>query len=216
MAQSALTRHWKFILSISVITAALSIAVSLLLSPLEYRAQVRLFISPTVSPSGVLYDDYTALKSAEQIGETLSNVIRTSLFQEKVIAQLQSMSHSAAQNIFPVMEEGDAYARRAQWQSHVDPLVLKGTGILTISTFHIEKEKAEILATSVATVAIQEVPNYVPGKVTVRIVDPALASPYPIRPNIPLRALFGFIFGGLFAGMYWYLKPSPRPFDFGM
>lgn len=216
MAQSAITRHWKFILSVSVITAALSIAVSLLLSPLEYRAQVRLFISPTVSPSGVLYDDYTALKSAEQIGETLSNVIRTSLFQDKVIAQLQTMSHSAAQNIFSVTEERDAYTRRAQWQSHVDPLVLKGTGILTISTFHTEKEKAEILATSVAHVAIQEVPNYVPGKVTVRIVDPALATQYPVRPNIPLRALFGFIFGGLFAGMYWYLKPSPRPFDFGI
>lgn len=215
MAQSAITRHWKFILSISVITAVLSVAVSLVLSPLEYRAQVRLFISPTVSPSGVLYDDYTALKSAEQIGSTLSNVIRTSLFQDKVIAQLASSSNSAAHDIIPTTET-DAYARRAQWQSQVDPLVLKGTGILTISTFHTEKEKAEILATSVAQVAIQEVPNYVPGKVTVRIVDPALATQYPIRPNIPLRALFGFIFGGLFAGMYWYLKPSPRPFDFGI
>lgn len=214
MAQSALNRHWKFILAISLITAVLSVAVSVALSPLEYRAQVRLFISPTVSPSGVLYDDYTALKSAEQIGQTLSNVIRTTLFQDKVIAAITDEKDSALHDV--VAASDDQYARRTKWQSQVDPLVLKGTGILTISTFDVDKLHAEQLATMVANVAIQEVPNYVPGKVTVRIVDPALSTQYPVRPNIPLRALFGFIFGGLFAGMYWYLKPSPRPFDFGI
>ncbi len=214
MAQPAIHRHWKFILSVSLLTAVLAVVVSLLLSPLEYRAQVRLFISPTVSPSGVLYDDYTALKSAEQIGQTLSNVIRTTLFQDKVIAAITDAKDSALHDV--VAASDDQYVRRTKWQSQVDPLVLKGTGILTISTFDVDKLHAEQLATMVANVAIQEVPNYVPGKVTVRIVDPALSTQYPVRPNIPLRALFGFIFGGLFAGMYWYLKPSPRPFDFGI
>jgi len=214
MAQSALNRHWKFMLAISLITTVLSVVVSVVLSPLEYRAQVRLFISPTVSPSGVLYDDYTALKSAEQIGQTLSNVIRTTLFQDKVIAAISDAKDITLQELVDVSD--DQYSRRTKWQSQVDPLVLKGTGILTISTFDVDKVRAESLATVVANVAIQEVPNYVPGKVTVRIVDPALATQYPVRPNIPLRALFGFIFGGLFAGMYWYLKPSPRPFDFGI
>lgn len=200
--------HWKFMGSVSVAAAIAAVALSVVLSPLEYRAQARLLITPQVAPSGVLYDEYTALKSAEQVGQTLSNVMRTTLFQDKV---LTSRDGDVLQPIAT-----DIRQRRSDWQRQVDPLVLKGTGILTISTFDTDAVRAERIANVVAETVITEAQTYIPGKISIRMVDPALATKYPVRPNIPLRALFGFIFGGLFAGMYLYVIPQKHDHYFGL
>lgn len=203
-----LSRHWKFLCGVSVGAMTAAVLLSVLIAPLEYRAQARLLITPQIAPSGVIYDEYTALKSAEQIGETLSNVIRTTVFQDKVLA---SPGGSILQ---PVAT--DTRTRREQWFKQVDPLVLKGTGIVTISTFDTDSARAEKIAQVVSETIITEAQNYIPGKVAIRIVDPALATRYPVRPNLPLRALFGFILGGLFAGLYLYITDQPRDHYFGI
>ncbi len=195
---SLIASHWKFIFLIASISSALAVGASLF-QPLEYRATVQLLVTPIISNSGVLYDQYTALKSAELVSETLSSFSKNLLFLEKVVAT----PGGRELDNFPE----DPRLRRKMWTKKIDPLAIKGTGGLILSVYDTDRARAQTLARVVAETIISEGPNIIPGKIDIRIVDPPILSKYPVRPNLPLRLLFGFVFGGLFAGIYIYIRP---------
>lgn len=201
---SLIAYHWKFIFGVAVVTSVIVLLFSLLW-PLEYRSTVRILVTPIVTPSGVVYDQYTALKSAEHIAETLSSIIHTILFQGKVL----SSQYAVGLDNF----DTDLRIRRKQWAKKIDPLVIKGTGIISISVYDEEKTRAENLSRAVSETLVKEASGFVPGRISLRVVDPPITSRFPVRPNLPLRFVFGFIFGSLFAGVYVYMTPHTKRHD---
>lgn len=196
--------HYRFIFGSGVVTALIVVIISLLL-PLEYRASVRLFVSPVISSSGVVYDQYTALKTAEQISDTLGSVVRTMLFQSKVLGS----SYGEGLDIF----SDELRVRQREWWKKIDTISIKGVGVLLISAFDEDKVMAEKFSRAVAETLVLEGSHFLPGKVTIRIVDPPIVSRFPVRPHLPFRALFGFVFGGLVASVYLYVAPHSKLHD---
>ncbi len=201
---SLITRHFKFIGGIGCVTAVVVMLLSFF-QPLEYRAAVRILVTPVVASTGVVYDQYTALKSAEHIAETLSNVVSTILFQSKVLASPYATGLDTFDN--------DLRIRRKQWNKKIDPLVVKGSGVLVVFAYDEDKRRAEQLAGAIAHTLVAEAGSFLPGKVSVRIIDPPIASKFPMRPNLLLRGLLGFIFGGMIASAYVYHMPHTKHHD---
>lgn len=172
---------------------------------LEYRATARLLITPFVSSTGEVFDQFTALKSAEQMGNTLSQVSETTLFQNRVL--------SSPYNIRPELFEVDARKRRKEWSKKIQADVVPGSGVLVVSAFDQSPDRAAALASAVSDALVTSGQDYLPGQVEIRLVDPPLLSRYPVRPNIAFRALAGLMFGVLIAVIYVFMKPHNRRHD---
>ncbi len=196
-----LSYHWRFIFGIGIFASIISVMVSFLW-PLEYSATTRLLITPFVSSSGEVFDQFTALKSAEHIGNTLSQVIHTTLFQNRTLA--------TSYNIHPELFETDPRKRRKEWSEKIYPAVVSGTGVLSVTVFDEDTQRAYALAQAVADVLVTNGNEYLPGKVDIKLVDPPLLSRYPVKPNLLFRALAGLLFGMLFAAWFILLEPHTQ------
>ncbi|MAG11200.1 MAG: hypothetical protein CMI52_00105 [Parcubacteria group bacterium] len=199
-----ISAHWRFILIVGIVAGLLVGGLSFF-QTLEYRATSRLLITPFVSNTGEVFDQFTALKSAEQMGNTLSQLSETTLFQNRVI----KVPYDIRADLF----ENDARKRRKQWSKTVQVDVVPGSGVLVVSIFDESKNRAVALSRAVSDVLVSSGHEYLPGQVEIRLVDPPLLSKYPVRPNIPFRALAGLLFGMLLAVVYVFITPHNRRHD---
>lgn len=164
------------------------------IQPRQYRATTRLLI---IQKEGPALDAYSALKSSERIGASLSQLIETSSFFADVASRNPSFGDSFSD---------DPTVRRRQWQRTVDSRVTAGTGILAIETYHGDKDQALALADAVAATVQQRVAQFWPGNVQTQIVDFSVVSKYPARPNIPLNIVAALFFGALLSGVIIVLR----------
>lgn len=167
--------------------------VAIFVQPLRYGATVRLLI---IQRSTIGIDPYTAVKSAERIADSLSQVIYTQDFFNKVLKQDPSID----QTNFPT----DPSNRRAAWQSAVRTSLVTGTGLLSVTALSEDKTEATKIAQSIADVLTVSGKDYISGDLDVKLVDSPIVSRYPISPNIPLGVGLGFG-GGLLAGIFYVL-----------
>lgn len=203
-----LSAHWKFVLIIGLLAAVLAVGFSLF-SPLEYRSSSRLLITPYVSSAGEVFDQYTALKSAEQMVDTLTQIIHTTLFQNRV---LQSPYDIKAERF-----ESEPRERRKEWAKKVKPEITPGTGVLVVSVYDVDPVRSREITEAVSETLVNGGKDYLPGQVKITLIDPPLVSKYPVRPNLLFRALLGLLFGAFFASAYTILHPHNRRHDeFGL
>ncbi len=196
--------HWRFILVVGFLASLLTVGLSLL-RPLEYRATSRLLITPYVASSGEVFDQFTALKSAEQMGNTLKQVVDTTLFQNRVM--------QAPYDIRPHLFETDPRKRRKEWSEKVHVDIIPGSGVLVVSVFDVDRGRAVNIGKAVSDTLVNSGQEYLPGQVEVRLVDPPLLSRFPVKPNIAFRALAGLLFGVLLAVVYVFAHPHNRKHD---
>jgi len=168
-----------------LITAG-AIALSLIFSliqPFQYSAKTRILVIPA---SGGM-DAYSALKSAEAIGENISQIIYTTSFFDKVIQEGKNI-----QNVWST----DEIKKRKQWQETAKTEVIYGTGMVDITVYHKDKEQASLIASTIADVLSKEGRNYfgMPG-LQITMVSSPLLSRYPVKPNLLLNTLMGFLLG---------------------
>lgn len=195
---SLVTTHWRTITLFGATAAVLAVLVSFV-RPLEYRATVRLL----VVPRGTLgIDPYTVLKSAERIGDTLSQVVHTSNFFEKVISNTR---YRIDQGRFPQ----DEAKRRRMWKRKVDPMVVRGTAVFGISVYDKRRDEALEIAGAIAEVFATQGWEYIPGDVQLKVVDAPVATKFPVRPHVGVRALLGFALGAL-AGLLYVIFHTHR------
>lgn len=186
-------REWKKVLGVAVLVALISTLFSFV-RPLEYSATLRLLV---IQRSALGLDPYTAIRSAERVSEHLANVVYTSSF----LAQVMAPEFDIDQAIF----KRDARKRREQWQRMVETEVARGTGILTVTTYHPRRAEAERIATAIGSVLQSAGWTYVGGSATdlqVRVVDEPIASRFPVRPAVPANAFGGLILGALIGAAY--------------
>lgn len=186
-------REWKRVLGTAVLVALLATLFSFV-RPLEYSASLRLLV---IQRSALGLDPYTAIRSAERVSEHLANVVYTSSFFEQVMAP----EFNVDQSIFKL----DARKRRDKWQRMVETQVARGTGLLTITAYHPQRDEAERIATAIGSVLQTAGWTYVGGSAAdlqVRVVDEPIASRYPVRPPVSANAFGGLVLGALVGALY--------------
>lgn len=177
-----------------IIFALLGGAVSLLF-PMQYSAVSQVLIISR-SMSGV--DPYTQSKSAQQVGENLAELIKTTDFYSKVVNSGSTFDRSIWQNL-------NDRNRRKKWQSDVRPSVVYGTSLLRLQTYSYTLEEAKNFNDAVAATVVSRGTDYVGGDIILKQVDDPLVSRFPTRPNVIINSAAGFLIGALLASL-WVMK----------
>lgn len=180
-----LFRRYRLIVFAGIIVCVAAVAVSLIF-PLEYRADAQVLV---ISKSRYGVDPYTAVKSAEQVGENLAQVVKTNDFFLKTMGQ---PGYDIDKSRF---ENASERLKRKYWQKAMDVSVVYGTGVLNVSAFNKDPRKAEQLAGAIATTLVSSGWEYVGGDVSFKIVDEPVATRFPARPNLLLNGILGLLVG---------------------
>ncbi len=195
---------WKRILAFAIVSALVGGALSFLF-PLQYSSTTRLLIIQR-QLSGA--DPYTAIKASERISDNLSQAIYTTSFFDKVL----ETDFDIDRTVF----KADEHKRRKQWAQMIGTQVMRGSGMIVLTVYHVDKEQATQIARAVAYVLTTEGWQYVGGgDLEVKIVDQPLQSRFPVKPNIPANVLMGFALG-LIAGSGYVLMTSQKKGLFGI
>lgn len=183
----SLIRRSRLIIFAGVVLAIVAAAVSLLFT-LEYRADAQVLI---MSKSRYGVDPYTAVKSSERVGENLLQVVKTNDFFLKVMNQPgYAIDKSRFENV-------SERVKRERWQKALSVSVVYGTGVLNVSAYNKNKASAEQLASAAAQALVDSGWEYVGGDVGFKLVNQAVATNYPVRPNLLLNAILGFVVGAV-------------------
>lgn len=186
-----LKKQWRLLVVVGIILAGLSGVVSALL-PLEYRAEADVLV---ISKSRYGVDPYTIVKSAERVGENLAEIMKTDDFFEKVLANnTVEIDTSKFENV-------PDRVRRRRWRQSVQGEVVYGTSVLKIRTYHTDPGSASALAAATANTLASRGWEYVGGDVDIRVVNNPAVSRYPVRPNVLLNILGGFVVGVILMGL---------------
>ena len=183
---------------VGLLVAAMSGALTLLF-PLEYRAETQVFILSR-TPAGV--DPFTLAKTAERIGANLAQIVYTSSFFDRVLL-------IARDQVNKEQFGADDRAQRKNWRKTVDVGVVPGTGFLRVAAFHEDPRQAGVIAQAIVSTLVDKGWEYVGGEVQIKAVDNVTLSRFPVRPNILLNIVMGFIIGA-FGVMVFELFRAPR------
>lgn len=186
-----LSKRWKFIFLIGLFVAALSFGTSLLF-PLKYRADAQVLI---ISKTRYGVDPYTVVKSAERVGENLVQVMKTDDFMQKVRG-IEGYSPD-----WSVLDKLNERQRRRAWPKMVSGSVVYGTGVVNVGVYHQNPETAKQFAGAVAQTLSSKAWEYVGGDVIIKVVNSPIATRWPVKPNVPLNTVLGFIGGAFLAAL---------------
>jgi capsular polysaccharide biosynthesis protein len=177
-------RRWTFVAVVTLVVLLVTLAVTLF-QPFEYESEVKILV---IQKSAVGIDAYSASKSAERIGNNLSEIIYSSSFFSKVLVAGFAIDKS----YFP----NDEDKRRKKWQESVAADVPSGTTILDVRVYHPVREQATTIAETISYVLERQAPEYIGiPDVELKVVDAPLTSKYPVKPNFLVNLLLGVIVG---------------------
>ncbi len=191
-----LLRSVPKVLVAGAVGCVLAVGLSLL-QPLEYRSTTKVLVIPKIS--GV--DPYTASRSAETVADQLASMLATSSIYNAVLSQSSVDRAYFPQNIIQFQNA---------WSDAVTASVTRGSGILTINAYHTNPKKAEALAEAVAHVYVADGWKYVTGEITMQVIDEAVNSRYPVRPNILVNGVTGLFLGFFGGGGYVVISHERR------
>ena len=173
----------KTILLISTAGLLLASLISFI-SPFEYKATTGLLILPKAT---VGLDAYSAIKTSERIGENLATIVHTSSFFDKLA--------DTGYNIdFSYFNQESKNKLKVQWGNMVGAYVRYNTGLLYVDVYHESQEQAVFIAQAISNILITQNDEYLAheGFVEVKMVDEAIVSERPVKPNFIRNALLGF------------------------
>lgn len=190
-AHKRFVRQWKIMALVGVMSALGAMLITLLFFPLEYRADAQVLV---ISKTRYGVDPYTVVKSAERVGENIAAVMRTNDFFEKVWEQ---SAYKPDKSYFERVPERTKLKR---WSKSVQPSVVYGTGVLTISGYGRTSKQAIALAGAAADAIVAHGWEYVGGDVTLKVVNKPVVTGWPVRPNVFMYGMVGFFAGLILAG----------------
>ena len=198
-----LNRPIKIILIGMMVGLALAAAYTFF-QPRLYAATARVLVTQTAA-SGL--DPYTAIKTSERVGASLSQLINTSTFMKTALARAQGFSEYDFFYRPKTDAPADDAGRLAIWNAAVSAKTVTDTGILKITVFHPACDQAKILAGAVAQQLVDQAPGYFGPGVRAQLVDEPLCSSGPVKPNFLKNLAAGALFGLLFSGILLLSKP---------
>lgn len=180
---SILYQKRRIILVSGLIGLVFALAVSLF-QPLEYRAEASVLVIPRFAGDG-----YQATRSAEKYATTLTSVLSSMSFYEKVVA--------ADPSVATVFSGTDVKIRKA-WGKAIDGSVKPDTGILNLAVYAKDQDTSEDILATAIRVLENDGASYLGGNASVLLytINQPIVSRFPARPNYPVN-----VFGGLVLGM---------------
>ena len=191
-----LEREWPRLLWGGFLGVAFLASLSFTL-PKQFSSTMRLLV---VQANVAGLDPYTAVKSTEQIAGSVRELTYTSLVANRVLSETDGLDTE----YFPE----DEYRRRRTWQKTVEVGLVPGTGILTVTVFHPERDQARRLVEGVARQIIEQTPNF-GYNAQAKVIDTPLPSRWFARPDIVLNGLFGGLIGVFLALLSLFFKEIP-------
>lgn len=189
--------NWPRVLLYSVLGLVAAILLSLL-RPLEYSATTRIGITQDLGS----VDAYTASRSAERIADNLADAVTHTVVYDAILDHYPDVD--------PNYFGGSENKKRQKWAKAVTTSVTRGNGLLTVRIYHTNPEQARILASAIAEYLTSDGWRYTSGTgINIQLVDDVLVSAWPVRPNLIMNGLSGFLLGGL-AGSAFLLIQSER------
>ncbi|MFC1598376.1 YveK family protein [Patescibacteria group bacterium] len=199
--QSTLRKYMKDAWIIPVLACLAAGAVILTLALVktpEYSSEFQVLVVQRYT----LTDSYTAVKSAEKVSQNLADVISTSTFLDQVLAY-GGVDLSELQQL-------DEAEKRETWEQMVEADVVSQTAMLKVTAYDEDPAEAEKLANAVGNVLLEHGSEYhgAPDTISLKIVDKALTSDRPTRPNLLLNGLAAGLFGAILGLLVVLLRPS--------
>jgi len=186
-----LKKHWDIVALLMGIAVVITLVISII-QPFKYEAKTRLLV---IQNQVSHLDAYTATKSAEKIGKNLSEVVASTAFYKDVVTLYPEIK-----NEFPT----DPIKLRKEWKQDVVANIVPETGILEISAFNEDKQKASELLTTISYAIVNQGDKYHGGgtSVSIQVIDDVYVSRFPVRPSIFLNLTFALIAGFLIGFAY--------------
>lgn len=175
------------------------VMIATFIKPLEYRATTRLLV---VQSSEQAADSYTIARS----NYYLSNILAQVVYSDSFFHEVQGSDYAIDKNSF----SNNYNKRKKQWDDMVDTQALNDTGIIVINTYNKDKNQALLFNEAIADTLKTNHKEYhgMGDKVSIKILDSASVTDWPVKPNIILNILFGII-TGLMAGIgFSYIFPE--------
>jgi capsular polysaccharide biosynthesis protein len=194
----SIQKNWEIVALITGIAVVATLVIAVV-SPFQYQATSKVLI---IQNQLANLDAYTSTKSAEKIGQNLSEVVSSTTFYNEVIKA----------NPRVAMEfSSDEVQRRKEWKKDVEASIVPETGILEISAYNTDKRISAEMAQTVTAVLISKGREYHGGgdTVTMQIIDDVYVGKYPVRPNLPLNLAFALVLG-LVAGSVFVVLQEAR------
>ncbi|MBI2038116.1 MAG: hypothetical protein HYT15_04300 [Candidatus Magasanikbacteria bacterium] len=189
-----LVKHTRLIVVWGLVFALLSVASSLFF-PRQYSATSELLI---ISRDRTGTDPYTQARSAEKIGSNLAQVIGTTDFFNKVISSIAVFDRE------PWTDLNDRQQRK-KWTKDVRANMLYGVSVMSVKVYSYDQAEAVNLSKAVSAVLVSQGWEYLGGDVAIKLISEPLASRWPVRPNLLLNGIVGFLAGSLL-GVLWVLR----------
>lgn len=190
-----LSQYFKLIMVWGILFAIVAGGVSLLF-PKQYSAESQVLIISR-DRSGV--DPYTQAKSAERIGESLAQIMKTTDFYNKVLNSSPSSTAVFDKRVWQELSERD---QRKKWEKDVVGEVVTGASLLKITVYADTPEEALRFSGAVTKTLVDRGWEYVSGDVVIKPVDDALVSDFPARPNMVVNAGIGFWVGVVLSSLW--------------
>lgn len=188
---------WPVLLASGLAGLCLALLVSLF-QPLEYRAEASIMVIP-----GFTGDGYQASRSAEKYATTLTSILPSMSFYQKVAVADPRVTGS--------FQGSDTKVRRA-WKKAIDGTVKPNTGIVDLKVYTRERLASEEVMAAVLRVLEEEGASYLGGNASVLLytINQPLVSRFPVRPNYPVNLLGGFVFGVLISAVVLVARSELR------
>lgn len=195
--------NWASILIISLSVIVLALILSLI-QPLQYRSRVEFLV---IQKQSLTMDAYAASRASEKLASGLATVVRTKSFFDKVLNSNYGISRTS----FPEDEK----ELRKYWQKNITTSVSPETSLLQINVYQTNKKEANKIAAAIAYVLTNESSEYYGGgdSVIIKVVNEPLASNYPVRPNVLMNSLTGFIIG-LIISLAWIIYQENKKINY--
>lgn len=190
-----LRKHLALIVVWGLVFSLLS-TVSSLFFPKQYSATSEVLI---ISRDKTGADPYTQARSAEKIGANLAQIMNTTDFFNKVIANTAMPFDREA---WTKLEDRK---QRKKWTKDVQASMLYAVSIMSIKAHSYSQAEAKNLANAVSQTLVSQGWEYLGGDVAIKLISEPLVSKRPVRPNILLNAGLGFLIGGLISAL-WVLR----------
>ncbi len=182
-----------------IIFTAIALAITFV-QPLKYRVSSRLLIMA----DGSISDPYTIARSNQYLTSLLSEAVYSGSFFQLLTAS----NYDIDWNYF----SGDYKEQTKLWKKSVLARNVNDTGVMEIEVYHPDPYQAKQIAYAVNNALITQ-NNVYQGSANVlrvKVIDEPTVSSYPVKPNLPLNATAGLIFGFAFGLAYVYYFPTSR------
>lgn len=190
-----LSQYFKLILVWGILFAVIAGGVSFLF-PKQYSAESQVLIISR-DRSGV--DPYTQAKSAERIGESLAQIMKTTDFYNKVMGNATSSATFFDKSIWQALDER---GQRKKWEKDVLGEVVTGASLLKITVYADTPDEALRFSGAVTKTLVDRGWEYVSGDVIIKPIDDSLVSDLPARPNMIVNAGIGFWVGVVLSSLW--------------